>query len=84
MKYAVIYEKSANGYGAYTPDLPGCAAVGATLDATKRRIEGCIEMHLAGMREDGEPSPSRPPKSGTPTSHDPPRILLKKPSTQDT
>ncbi len=57
MKYAVIYEKSANGYGAYTPDLPGCAAVGATLDATKRRIEGCIEMHLAGMREDGEPIP---------------------------
>jgi predicted RNase H-like HicB family nuclease len=57
MKYAVIYEKSATGFGAYAPDLPGCAAVGGTLDETKALIEGCIEMHLAGMREDGEPIP---------------------------
>ena len=28
-RYAVIFEKSANGWGAYVPDLPGCVAVTA-------------------------------------------------------
>ena len=31
MEYVVIYEKGENNYGAYVPDLPGCAVVGATL-----------------------------------------------------
>lgn len=57
MKHAVIYEKSSNGYGAYVPDLPGCVAVGDTLDETQRLIKEAIELHLKGMREDGEPIP---------------------------
>jgi len=57
MKYAVIFEKSSNGYGAYVPDLPGCVAVGDTLDETQRLIREAIELHLRGMREDGEPIP---------------------------
>ena len=32
MKFAVIYEKTATGYSAYGPDLPGCVAAGATFD----------------------------------------------------
>jgi predicted RNase H-like HicB family nuclease len=60
MKYAVIYEKSSSGYGAYVPDLPGCVAAGATVDETARLIREAIAMHLQGMREDGEaiPEPS--------------------------
>jgi predicted RNase H-like HicB family nuclease len=60
MKYAVIFEKSSTGYGAYVPDLPGCVATGKTLAVTKKRIAEAIEMHLEGMREDGEriPKPS--------------------------
>jgi predicted RNase H-like HicB family nuclease len=57
MKYAVIYEKSSDGYGAYVPDLPGCVAVGDTLEETQRLIREAIELHLRGMREDGEPIP---------------------------
>lgn len=57
MKYAVIFEKSANGYGAYVPDLPGCVAVGDTLEQTQTLIREAIELHLKGMREDGEPIP---------------------------
>ena len=30
-KYAVFFEKSSNGWGAYIPDLPGCVAAGFTL-----------------------------------------------------
>ncbi len=57
MKYAVIFEKSATGYGAYVPDLPGCVAVGKTLKETQRLIREAIELHLQGMREDGDPIP---------------------------
>ena len=57
MKYAVIFEKSSNGYGAYVPDLRGCVAVGDTLEETQRLIREAIELHLKGMREDGDAIP---------------------------
>ena len=57
MKYAVIYEKGKTGYGAYVPDLPGCVAVGKTLKIVQRLIREAIEIHLEGMREDGQPIP---------------------------
>lgn len=58
MKYAVVYEKSPDGYGAYVPDLPGCVAVGDSLEETKRLIHEAIELHLSGMRDDGENIPA--------------------------
>ncbi len=39
MTYPVIYERSANGWWAYLPDLPGCVALGFTLDETKQLIQ---------------------------------------------
>ena len=58
MKYFVICEKTATGFSAYMPDLPGCVATGATLDETKANMRGAVEFHLDGMREDGTPIPS--------------------------
>ena len=40
MKYAVVFEKTATGYSAYVPDLPGCIAAGATLEETTELIRG--------------------------------------------
>jgi len=57
MRYAVIYERTATGYSAYVPDLPGCVAAGETLEQTEALMRGAIELHLAGMAEDGEPVP---------------------------
>jgi predicted RNase H-like HicB family nuclease len=57
MKYAVIYEKTHTGYSSYAPDLPGCIAAGDTLAETQKLMEGAVELHLAGMREDGETIP---------------------------
>ena len=57
MRYAIVIEKSDNGYGAWVPDLPGCIATGKTADVVEKRIQSAIEMHLAGMREDGDPIP---------------------------
>jgi predicted RNase H-like HicB family nuclease len=58
MKYAVLYEKTGNGYSAHVPDLPGCIAAGATLEATRDLIREAIELHLAGMKQDGEQAPA--------------------------
>jgi len=57
MKYVVIYEKTSTGYSCYAPDLPGCIAAGDDLAETKGLMERAIEMHLRGMREDGDPIP---------------------------
>ncbi len=57
MRYVVIYEKTATGYSAYVPDLPGCVAAAKSLEDTESLMRGAVELHLAGMREDGDPIP---------------------------
>ena len=32
MRYAVVIESAEGNYSAYVPDLPGCVAVGDTID----------------------------------------------------
>lgn len=60
IQYLVRISKDPDSdWGASVPDLPGCVATGKTLDATLRRIQGAIELHLRGMREDGL-KPPRP------------------------
>ena len=57
-QYLVHISKDADSdWGASVPDLPGCVATGKSLDVTLRRIQGAIELHLAGMREDGKRIP---------------------------
>lgn len=57
MRYAVIYEKTSTGYSAYAPDIPGCIAAGGTRKETESLMREAIEMHLEGLKEDGEPVP---------------------------
>ena len=57
MRYAIVIEKANSNFSAYVPDLPGCGATGATIELVERNIRAAIEMHLAGMREDGDPIP---------------------------
>lgn len=58
MKYQVQYEATETSVGAYVPDLPGCVAVGRTRAEAEHLIVEAIELHLAGMREDGLPIPA--------------------------
>lgn len=60
MDYVVIYEKGDTSYGAYVPDLPGCFAIGETLEEVQTLIKEAIEFHIEGLQEDGEvvPKPS--------------------------
>lgn len=58
MRYAIVIEKSANGYGAYALDLPGCFALADTIEEAMRLMREAIDLHLAQMRRDGEPIPA--------------------------
>jgi predicted RNase H-like HicB family nuclease len=57
MKYVVVIEKGPTSFGAYVPDLPGCVAVGETMEEVEQLIQEAIEFHIEGMREDGVPVP---------------------------
>jgi predicted RNase H-like HicB family nuclease len=56
-KYAIVIEKSPRNYSAYVPDLPGCIATGRTVAEVRRSIHEAIELHIEGMRQDGEAIP---------------------------
>ncbi len=56
-EYTVIIEKGENNFSAYVPDLPGCITTGSSVEETEQNIRAAIELHLAGMREDGEEIP---------------------------
>ena len=57
MKYAVVIEKTGNGYSAYVPDLPGCVAAADTRADTEQMIREAVGYHLEMLREHGEPVP---------------------------
>ena len=57
-KYLIVIEKTPNNFSAFSPDLPGCVATGATQTEVEERMREAIRMHIDGMREDGEPIPA--------------------------
>ena len=57
MRYVVIIEEGENSFGAYVPDLPGCAAVAETKEELLKLIQEAIDFHIEGLREDGQPVP---------------------------
>ena len=56
-RYAIVTEREGNHYSAYVPDLPGCLAIGLTLEETKQIIRKAIALHLTGLQQDGLPIP---------------------------
>lgn len=57
MHYAIVIEKTDSDYSAYVPDLPGCVASGDTLAEAEAALHEAIELHIAGLRENGLPLP---------------------------
>ena len=56
--YAVVIERADDGgYGAWCPDLPGVVALAGTKEQLLEEMRRAIELHLAGLREDGQPIP---------------------------
>jgi predicted RNase H-like HicB family nuclease len=57
--YAVIIEQAEDGgFGAWSPDLPGCVALGETREEALSEMREAIVFHLDGLRAAGEPVPA--------------------------
>mgnify|MGYP001817215868 CR=1 FL=1 len=57
MKYAVVIEQGPESFGAYAPDLPGCAVAGETREEVVQLIQEAIELHLQSLKEHGDEVP---------------------------
>jgi len=56
-RYLIIIEKADGNYSAYSPDLPGCVATGATVSEAKEHMREAVEFHIQGLEEEGLPVP---------------------------
>jgi len=56
-RFLIVIEKANDNYSAYSPDLPGCVATGATREEAERNMRQAIEMHVRGLLEDNLPIP---------------------------
>jgi predicted RNase H-like HicB family nuclease len=62
-RYLILVEgRQSSTYSAWSPDVPGCAATGSTIDECVDEMRGALRGHLAVMQEHGEavPEPSGP------------------------
>jgi len=57
-RYTVVFEKSATGWCAYYPDVPGLASCSPTLEETRRLTKEGLHAHLQAMIDDGDTLPA--------------------------
>jgi predicted RNase H-like HicB family nuclease len=53
MKYVAIIEPTNKGFSAYSPDIPGYIAKGATEENAKEALKEAITYHIERLREVG-------------------------------
>lgn len=64
--YAIIIERADDGgFGAWSPDLPGCVALGDTEAEALDEMREAMRGHLELLRERGEPIPASATVSAT-------------------
>ena len=63
MKYLIVVEKTEKGFSAYSPDLLGCVATGATEEETEANMKEAIAFHVEGLKQEGFPVPQPSTKS---------------------
>jgi len=56
-EYLVFYEKGANNWSAFSPDLPGCGSLGDALEDTRANMREAVELYLEETVKAGEPIP---------------------------
>jgi predicted RNase H-like HicB family nuclease len=56
-RYSIVIERTSTGFSAYSPDVPGCAAVGDNENETRISLRDALAAHFEVMREIGEPIP---------------------------
>ncbi len=64
--YVILIAPTPEGhFGAWAPDLPGCIALGDTVEETEREMREAIAFHLDDLHEDGLPIPAPQTVSAT-------------------
>jgi predicted RNase H-like HicB family nuclease len=76
-EYAVVFGQTKTGWSAYVPDLPGLAAAGSTYEETEQLMREAMDIHLASMKEDGDPIPEPTTRIGIVAVEVPERQLAK-------
>lgn len=56
-RFMVIIEKGETSYGAYSPDVPGCVAVGEIREEVELLMREALKAHLELMQADNIPLP---------------------------
>jgi len=57
LRFSIVMERTAAGYSAYCPDLPGCAATGDSREEVERAMRAAITAELETRRRVGSPIP---------------------------
>jgi len=55
MQYLIIIERSPDNYSAFSPDVPGCAVTGETVEETLTLMKEALEFHFETL--DNIPKP---------------------------
>lgn len=63
--YAIVIEWAEENYSAYAPDVPGCIAVGDTVQETMDNMQEALAFHFEGMQQHGETIPESRTHVGT-------------------
>lgn len=66
--YASIYEPAEEGWGAYSPDLPGVVAHGDTLDEVQTLMGEAIALYVGELGRLGRTAPPARSVVGTVTA----------------
>jgi len=57
-RFLIVVEDAGNNFSAYSPDLLGCVATGATREEAEKNMYEAIQLHIEGLLEDGLPIPN--------------------------
>ena len=57
MKLLVVVEQTSSGFSAYSPDVSGCIATGASREEVEVTMREAIAFHLEGLRAEGLAAP---------------------------
>ncbi len=60
-KILIVIENTGRGFSAYSPDLEGCTATGATREEVEQAMVEAVRFHVEGLKKEGYVIPE--PKS---------------------
>lgn len=57
MKYLIVIEETKTGFSAYSPDINGCIATGATKQQVEKNMQQAVVFHLEGLKLENQKIP---------------------------